>query len=68
MEATYLLLGEGISNDVLQRADYLLHMFVKAASTLYETSFVGLNVHNLLHLVPLVRKWGPLWTWSCLCF
>lgn len=68
VEATYLLLGEGISSEDLQRADLLLTMFVKSAEGLYGKAFMGLNVHNLLHLVGCVKKWGPLWAWSCFCF
>ncbi|XP_033730842.1 uncharacterized protein LOC117320344 [Pecten maximus] len=68
VEATQTLLGEGITEDDLQRSDLLLHHFVKSADTLYGDNFLGLNVHNLLHIVPCVRKWGPLWAWSCFCF
>lgn len=68
VEATHLLLGEGISSEDLDRADVLLNVFVKSAEVLYGKEFMGLNVHSLLHLVMCVQKWGPLWAWSCFCF
>jgi hypothetical protein len=27
-----------------------------------------MNVHNILHLPAMVKKWGPLWGWSCFPF
>ncbi|XP_076113737.1 uncharacterized protein LOC143082060 [Mytilus galloprovincialis] len=68
VEATYILLGEGISNEDLERADLLLTVFVKSSEGLYGQNFMGLNVHSLLYLVTCVKKWGPLWAWSCFCF
>lgn len=68
VESTYILLGEGICEQDLLRADKLLCTFVKCAGRLYGPNFLGLNVHNLPHLVPMVRKWGPIWAWSCFCF
>lgn len=65
MEATYILLGEGITEDELQHAHSLLCAFMKHSEALYGKAIMGLNFHNLIHLVPCVRKWGPLWAWSC---
>lgn len=58
VEATYILLGEGISNEDLERADLLLTVFVKSSEGLYGQNFMGLNVHSLLHLVTCVKKMG----------
>ena len=68
VEATYILLGEGISEMELQRAHSLLCAFVKHTEKLYGQAALGLNFHNLTHLVSCVRRWGPLWAWSCFCF
>lgn len=68
VEATYLLLGEGVSNEDLERAELLLTVFVKSSERLYGQNFMGLNVHSLLHVVTCVKNWGPLWAWSCFCF
>ncbi|XP_052212666.1 uncharacterized protein LOC127831685 [Dreissena polymorpha] len=68
VEAIYILLGEGITNEDIERADHLLNVFVKTVDALYDSSVLGLNIHNLLHLCDCVRKWGPLWAWSCFSF
>lgn len=68
VEATYILLGEGITESDLQRAHSLLCGFVKHTEKLYGKATMGLNFHNLTHLVACVKKWGPLWAWSCFCF
>ncbi|KAK3107405.1 hypothetical protein FSP39_013796 [Pinctada imbricata] len=68
VEAIYLLLGEDISESDLQRAERLLNSFYEHFAELYMDSAVGLNVHNLYHLVQCVRYWGPLWVYSCFGF
>ena len=68
VEATYILLEEGISKVDLKRANLLLSIFVKTTAGLYDQNIIGLNFHNLLHLTECVRKWGPMWAWSCFCF
>jgi hypothetical protein len=60
VEVTFILLGEGISDDDLSRADHLLRMLVKHTIPLYRYSIVGLNVHNLIHLMRCVKMWGTL--------
>ncbi|XP_033725139.1 LOW QUALITY PROTEIN: uncharacterized protein LOC117315101 [Pecten maximus] len=65
VEGTYLLLTEGISSDDLTRADALLRTFVSNIQRLYGKECMSLNVHNLTHLMPFVKLWGPLWVWSC---
>ena len=52
------MLGEGISQFDLQRADMLLNNFTSLVVTLYDPSLVSLNVHNLTHLAAFVEKWG----------
>jgi hypothetical protein len=68
VEAVHIMLGEGISAMDLQRADVLIHSFCSNCATLYGENIMGLNVHNLPHLVECVRQWGPLWAWSCFAF
>lgn len=68
VEATYLLLSTGITAADLNKANILLHAFLKNAQLLYGQNFMGLNVHNLVHLVAMVKMWGPLWAWSCFPF
>ena len=68
VEATYILLGEGITENELQHAHALLCAFVEHTEKMYGKSVLGLNFHNLTHLVACVRQWGPLWAWSCFCF
>jgi len=68
VEATYILLSEGITTNDLKRADTLLNFFVTNAAHLYGKNIVSLNVHNLTHLVHFVKMWGPLWCWSCFPF
>jgi hypothetical protein len=68
VEATYLLLGSSITANDLQEADKLLFAFNDNFGDLYGKAAVGLNVHNLLHIVQCVRDWGPLWAWSCFGF
>ena len=67
-ESIYLLLGDAISTADLDRAESLLTVFIKHFGTCYGKETVGMNVHNLGHLVDGVRQWGPLWAYSCFGF
>lgn len=68
VEATYILLSEGLSFQDLERADVLLRKFVSNVQKLYGDNAMSLNVHNLTHLTHFVKQWGPLWGWSCFAF
>ena len=68
VESIYLLLGDAISPADLARAESLLTVFIKHFGTCYGKENVGMNVHNLGHLVDGVRQWGPLWAYSCFGF
>ncbi|XP_048239798.1 uncharacterized protein LOC125373034 [Haliotis rufescens] len=64
-----ILLGDGISEVDLDRAETLLDHFYSKFGELYGEGSCGLNVpNNCVHLVTFVRKWGPLWGWSCFPF
>ncbi|XP_046565271.1 uncharacterized protein LOC124273980 [Haliotis rubra] len=68
-EGIYILLGDRITQQDLERAESLLEHFYSKFGELYGEGSCGLNVHNIgVHLVTFVRKWGPLWCWSCFPF
>jgi len=66
--ALHILLGSNIDENDLNTADQLLHCFYIHMPELYSELSCTLNMHNLIHLVPLVRRWGPLWAYSCFGF
>lgn len=68
-EAIYILLGDSISVDQIQRAGSLLREFYSSFKSLFGQGSCGLNVHNAcVHLIQYVEKWGLLWAWSCFPF
>jgi len=68
-EGIFLLLGDNITQNELQRASVLLDKFYQQCDELYGQGVSGLNVHNVgIHLVEFVRLWGALWCWSCFPF
>lgn len=68
-EGIYLLLGDCIQEKDLFRAEQLLDTFYKDFANLYGQGSCGLNVHNVgAHLVFYVRRWGPIYCWSCIGF
>ncbi|KAL7288189.1 hypothetical protein TKK_0017742 [Trichogramma kaykai] len=52
----------------LNYADQLLHYFVESFGKCYGTNFISYNVHNLLHLVADVRRFGCLDKFSAFKF
>ncbi|KYN07563.1 hypothetical protein ALC62_01469 [Cyphomyrmex costatus] len=54
--------------DYLDYAEELLKHFVKTFTKLYGKAYVSHNIHNLLHLVADVRKFGILENFSCFRF
>ena len=66
--ALHILLGSCISPRDLEIADNLLLCFYELMPELYGDTACLINVHNLIHLVPLVKQWGPLWAYSCFGF
>lgn len=63
--ALHILLGSNISPHDLNVANKLLFCFYQHMPELYGDTSCLINVHNLIHLVPLVKQWGPLWVYSC---
>ena len=62
------VLSSSISSQDLEIADNLLVCFYQHMTDLYGDNSCLINVHNLIHLVPLVKQWGPLWVYSCFGF
>lgn len=56
-----------ISTDI-QQADQLLKKFVESIKELYGEHELTYNIHQLLHLVFSVQRWGPLWATSAFMF
>lgn len=68
-EAIHILLGENITQERLEKSEFLLERFYSQFSELYGEGSCGLNVHNAcLHMPMYVKKLGPLWAWSCFAF
>ena len=61
-------LSSSISSQDLEIADNLLVCFYQHMTDLYGDNSCLINVHNLIHLVLLVKQWGPLWVYSCFGF
>lgn len=69
VEGSYLLLSDKITEHDLQRADQVLSEFYREFGNLYVTNNSTLNLHNVgCHLTTYVRKFEPLWAWSCFQF
>ena len=47
----------------MTRAEELLTEFYKLFPQIYNKGSCGHNIGS--HLTYFVRKWGPLWAWSC---
>lgn len=69
VEGSYLLLSDKITEHDLQRADHVLSELYREFGNLYVTNNSTLNLHNVgCHLTTYVRKFKPLWAWSCFQF
>ena len=66
--ALHILLGFSRSPHDLNIANDLLLYVYQHMPELYGDTLCLINVHNLIHLVPLVKQWGPLWVYSCFGF
>lgn len=52
----------------MDQADICLRVFVRQIDKLYGDRAYTYNMHQLLHLVLSVRRWGPLWATSAFLF
>lgn len=66
--ALYTLLQKNIKKLDIDRAEILLQKFVRDMKPLYGEKHLSYNVHQLLHLAKVTRRWGPLWSNSCFVF
>lgn len=68
VNAMHILLKFGSNENDIKQAEHMLLDFCKHFETMYDTCFMRLNVHQLLHLPDSVRNLGPLYTHSCFSF
>lgn len=68
VESLFTLLQRSITENELKKTEILLKLFVRDFCKLYGERSATYNVHQLLHLVVCVRRWGPLWAWSAFSF
>jgi len=66
--AIQMLVAPVIEKKNLPLIDTLLNSYVTMFQAMYGLRYMTINVHMLLHLVQLVKKYGPLWTTSCFPF
>ena len=64
----WVLLSDNISKSDLDLIDELLYNFQKLVPVMYTPLMCTANMHLLLHLVQIVRLWGPLWAFSMFGF
>ncbi|KAK3932902.1 Opacity-related protein POPM1 [Frankliniella fusca] len=68
VSAVSLLSQDSVSPQHIQTADELLHIYVRDFQHLYGIRYLGLNVHQLLHLSMVVKNLGPLFVYSCFTY
>ncbi|KAJ1518919.1 hypothetical protein ONE63_011471 [Megalurothrips usitatus] len=68
VQAMYILLQERISHTELKSAELMLRSFVRDYKKLYGENTYTYNLHTLLHVCTLVKRWGPMWATSAFIF
>ena len=68
VNSMHILLKSGSYESDLKRAEEMLFEFCRQFAHYYDSCFMRLNLHQLLHLPDCVRKLGPLYTSSCFSF
>jgi len=63
-----LLFSNCITPEDLATAEDCFVEFLLLFSELYGNEFLTLNFHHLLHLTDVVKRHGPLWSFSCFPF
>ena len=64
----HILLSDKVKKDDLAVAHDMLSTFYISSGELYSDSIYTANMHLLIHTVPFVQLWGPLWVYSMSCF
>lgn len=65
VSAVSLLSLDSISIGQIQAASSLLKSYVADFARLYGLRYMGINIHQLIHLHSVVLDLGPLWVYSC---
>ena len=68
VSATHILLSDNIKTDDLELVNQMLLTFYQSAGDLYSINVYTSNMHSLVHLVSLMKLWGPLWAYSMFGF
>lgn len=68
VESIYLLLQDSITPADLSKAEKLIRHYCFKVQYYYVERFMTANVHHLLHLPEIVRKFGPLYCYSCFTY
>lgn len=64
----FVLLQNSISKQELKVVDEALNLFVEQIGELYRKNDYTYNNHQLIHLVLIVLRWGPLWASAAFIF
>lgn len=59
------LSARNLSQEMINKANQLLHLFVRDFQELYGIRHCSINIHMLLHVSGCVKELGPLWAYSC---
>ncbi|KAJ1531389.1 hypothetical protein ONE63_000070 [Megalurothrips usitatus] len=65
VSAICLLTQDTISPAQIEAAKVLIVSYVADFARLYSLRYLGINVHQLLHLPKMVLDLGPLWVYNC---
>ena len=68
VSSMHILLSDNIKISELDNVHQMLLSFYQAAGELYSPNIFTVNMHSLVHTVPLVKLWGPLWGYSMFGF
>lgn len=68
VSSLFKLLSKPISIDDLDQTEIVLKIFVRNIDDLYGDREYTYNVHQLLHMVLCVKRWGPLYATSAFPF
>ena len=68
VSSLHIIFSDCIYQEDLDIAHSLLSTFYESTGRLYSDSIYTANMHSLIHTVPLVQLWGPLWAYSMFGF